>query len=80
MKRLENLSNQLGDQKSEIIYAVPIGTKRKGETHIYRKPSQASGLFQIPSEFTSLVDFWDNSVKKHGNNRYIEDLTFSKVD
>lgn len=80
MKRLELLSNQIGQPNQEFTYSVPTGPKKKGETQIYRKPSHSKGIATIPSSFPSLASFWDSSVKNYPNNLYLEDLTFKKVD
>jgi hypothetical protein len=66
MKRLENLSETLKEGNSKIVYSVPIGPKKKGETAIYRHPDQKDGLKKIPSELKSLIDLWDQSLKKYG--------------
>jgi len=39
-----------GATSSDFIYSVPVSKKKQGETQIYRHPSYAKKLLEIPEE------------------------------
>ncbi len=73
MNRLESISEKIVVQQNQHkhIYAVPIGPKVKGETQAYRRPDQVNGFKSLPTDITSLANFWDRSVRLYPNNKFI---------
>ena len=57
--------------KDTILYSVPVGERRKGESHVYRHPKYADKLRPIPEGYSSLADIWDSSLKKFGQKELI---------
>jgi long-subunit acyl-CoA synthetase (AMP-forming) len=80
MFRLERIAEKLTDKNESFLYSVPCTPKKKGETPIYRKPSQKNGLLQIPDHLKSLADVWDKSVWQFPNNKCCEDCTYTEID
>lgn len=80
MKRLEMVKEQMGENKKEFVYSIPVTPKKKGETPIYRKVECKDGLFKIPSEIKSLNDIWETSLRKFPNNLLLENITFKEAD
>jgi long-subunit acyl-CoA synthetase (AMP-forming) len=79
MNRLECIKEQLANP-SRIVYSVPIGPKRPGESPIFRRPEQKNGLIKIPSHITSLVTMWDQSLAQNAGRPACEDVTFQQID
>ena len=63
-----------------MIYSIPIGEKKPGETAIYRHPGSLEKLREIPHHFQSLADMWDSSLAKFGDKTVFQELTYTESD
>ena len=68
---------QKAEYTEDILYSVPVGHKKPGQTRVYRNPKYKDQLKTIPEEVTSAGSLWDEAVKTFGDKQMIEDVTYN---
>ena len=68
------------EYSEDILYSVPVGPKKPGQTRVYRNPKYKDALKTIPEHVTSAGCLWDEAVKAFGDKQMIEDVTYNQIN